>query len=112
MYKRQPRNLSDTEIKLIAEKGGLIGIGFWPEAIGSGNPSAIAEAIAYTIGVAGEDHVCLGSDFDGSTTIHFDAAMLAVLTDALIEKGLTENQIRKVMGENQLNFFLKHLPAR
>ena len=107
-----PRNLSDTEIKLIAEKGGLIGVGFWPEAIGSGKPSAIAEAIAYTIDIAGEDHVCLGSDFDGSTTIHFDASMLAVLTDALIEKGLSENQIRKVMGENQLNFFLKHLPTR
>ncbi len=107
-----PRNLSDTEIKLIADKGGLIGIGFWPEAIGSGEPADIAKAISYTIDIAGEDHVCLGSDFDGSTTIHFDSAMLAVLTDALIKEGLSETQIRKVMGENQLNFFLENLPSR
>ncbi|MEC7964423.1 MAG: membrane dipeptidase, partial [Pseudomonadota bacterium] len=50
----------------------------------------------------GEDHVSLGSDFDGSVETAFDTSELAALTHALMLEGLSEPQIRKVMGDNML----------
>ncbi len=104
------RNLSDAELKMIANKGGMIGIGFWAGAVGSIQPSAIAKAMRYTANLVGIDHVCLGSDFDGSVKTYFNAAQLVVLTEALLKEGFTETEIHKIMGQNQIDFLLKYLP--
>lgn len=48
----------------------------------------------------GVDHISLGSDFDGSVETAFDTSELPVLTHALLEAGLSEQNICKVMGEN------------
>jgi hypothetical protein len=53
----------------------------------------------------------LGSDWDGSTTVMFDASELAALTQALLVEGLTPAAIQKVMGENLLEFLATHLPV-
>jgi microsomal dipeptidase-like Zn-dependent dipeptidase len=52
--------------------------------------------------VAGIDHVALGSDFDGAVTTAFDAAGLAHITQALVDRGFRPDDIRKVMGGNLL----------
>jgi len=44
--------------------------------------------------------VGLGSDFGGSTTTGFDASQRAAITNTLIDAGLSEDDIRKVMGGN------------
>ncbi len=54
------------------------------------------------IAAVGEDHVSLGSDFDGSVATAFDTSELPALTDALLRAGVSEAQIRKVMGGNML----------
>ena len=105
-----PRNLSDNHIKRIAERGGLIGIGFWDGAVGSPDIENIVKAIRYTIDLAGLDHVALGSDWDGGTTTYFDAAHISILTQALMDANFSNEEIRKVMGLNQLRFFLENLP--
>ena len=48
---------------------------------------------------SGIEHVGLGSDFDGATTVAFDAAGLAVITQALIDRGFSDDEIASVMGE-------------
>ena len=58
----------------------------------------------------GEDHVSLGSDFDGSVGTAFDTSELPALTQALMDAGLTEAQIRKVMGENMVRVLRARLP--
>jgi len=103
------RNLSDEEARGIAATGGLIGIGYWPTAVCGNDPRAIARAIRYAVQVAGIEHVALGSDFDGSIVAPFDTAHLAELTDALLQEGFTESEIRTVMGENALRFFRENL---
>ena len=105
-----PRNLSDNHIQRIAARGGLIGIGFWDGAVGSPDLKDIVKAMRYTVDLAGVDHVALGSDWDGGTTTYFDAAHISVLTQAMIDSGFTKEEIRKIMGENQLRFFLNNLP--
>jgi microsomal dipeptidase-like Zn-dependent dipeptidase len=96
------RNLTDDEVRGIAKTGGVVGIGFWDGAICSTRPEAAAKAIAYVRDLVGIDHVGLGSDFDGSTTTGFDASQVAAITQALLDAGFTEDDIRKVMGGNVL----------
>jgi membrane dipeptidase len=94
------RNLSDEHVRGIAATGGMIGIGFWPTASGGDDAAAIARSIRYAVNVAGADHVGLGSDFDGAVPVPFDASGLVQITDALIDAGLDDATIGKVMGGN------------
>lgn len=97
------RNFPDDLMQAIAATGGVIGMGYWAEvACGDITPSGIARMIVKAIEVVGEDHVSLGSDFDGSVATAFDTSELPALTHALFEAGLSEGQIRKVMGENMM----------
>lgn len=73
-------------------------------------PAAVARPIAYAVELVGAEHVALGSDYDGSTTVSFDTADLAVLTQALLDAGDDESTIRRVKGENQLRFLAAQLP--
>ena len=105
-----PRNLSDDLVREIARKGGIIGIGYWTDVNCGSRPADIAASIRAAIRLVGEDHVALGSDYDGSVDAPFDAAHLVVLTQALMDAGLTETQIEKVMGGNMMRFLSEHLP--
>ena len=103
------RNLPDDLVKAIAQKGGLIGIGYWADVVCGKTPTAIAETIKAAIALVGEDHVSLGSDYDGSVDAPFDTAHLAALTQALLDQGLTEAQIAKVMGGNMMRYLAETL---
>lgn len=104
------RNLGDDQLRAIARTGGLVGIGFWTIAVCGRDARDIAAAIRHAVDVAGAGHVALGSDFDGSVTTPFDATGLAQLIDALLERGLSEAAVRKVMGENASGLFSRLLP--
>ncbi|HEX7222968.1 MAG TPA: membrane dipeptidase, partial [Candidatus Limnocylindrales bacterium] len=105
------RNLSDEQLRAVAATGGLIGIGFWPTAVGGDEAGAIASAITHAVSVVGADHVGLGSDFDGAVPTPFDASGLALLTEALLAKGLDETTIAAVMGGSAVRFLRSSLPA-
>ena len=104
------RNLSDAQLKRIAAQGGLVGIGFWNTAVCGKDVASIARAIKYTVKLIGAEHVAYGSDFDGAVTTAIDATGLPRLTQALLDAGLSEAQIRRVAGENVRDFLLKNLP--
>jgi len=98
-----PRNISDDLMKAVAATGGTIGMGFWDEvACGKIDPDGVAEMIVTAVDLLGEDHVSLGSDFDGSVETAFDTSELAALTSALMDQGLNEEQIAKIMGGNMV----------
>jgi microsomal dipeptidase-like Zn-dependent dipeptidase len=105
------RNLSDDHLRRIAGTGGLIGIGFWPTASGGEGVDWIARSIRYAIDVAGVDHVGLGSDFDGAVPTPFDTTGLVQLTDSLLETGLDDDAIVKVMGGNARRLLAGSLPS-
>ena len=64
----------------------------------------IIEHIDHAVKVAGIDHVGLGSDFDGANMPYGmeDATMLPKITEALLQKGYSEGDVRKILGENTL----------
>lgn len=94
------RTMSDGQLRAIATTGGVVGIGFWKTAVCGESPAAIARAMRYTANLIGAEHVALGSDFDGAVAAPFDAAGLAQLTQALLDEGFAESEIRKIMGLN------------
>lgn len=105
-----PRNLSDAMLRRIAVNGGVIGIGYWQSAVCDVSVDGIVAALLYAIQVAGVDHVGLGSDFDGNVDTPFDASGLPLLTEALLASGLSEADVRKVLGGNVRRVLDANLP--
>jgi membrane dipeptidase len=108
---QSPRNISDELMQKIAAAGGLMGVGYWDSAVCETNVPSIVSSIRYGIDLVGEDHVALGSDFDGSVATPFDTSQLIRLTTEMLARDFTETEIRKVMGENILQFMAQNLPA-
>lgn len=110
-----PRNLSDAQLRGVAATGGVVGIGFWggahdSAAVCGDDPEAIVRAIRHAVSVAGLDHVGLGSDFDGTVRVPFDASGMAELTDALLRGGFSDAEVAQIMGGNVLRVLESSLP--
>lgn len=99
------RNLPDNLIKLIANKGGVIGLNFAQSFLGTSPVSRIEDIVKhglYLINKGGEDVVALGTDFDGikpNTEIK-DASEMYRLYDAFKEAGLSVEQCEKLFWKN------------
>jgi microsomal dipeptidase-like Zn-dependent dipeptidase len=104
------RNISDELMQQIAANKGLIAVGYWDGAVCEPNVAEIAKAIKYGIELVGSEHIALGSDYDGATSVPFDTSQLIYLTQALLDLELSELQIKQVMGGNMLQYLQLHLP--
>ena len=64
----------------------------------------IVEHIDHVVKLVGVDHVGLGSDFDGADMPDGleDCSKLPNLTEALLRKGYSGDDIRKILGGNTL----------
>jgi membrane dipeptidase len=95
-----PRNLTDDQIKAIAEVGGVMGLNFAPNFI---NPT-----LATVHGLV--DHIGLGSDFDGipNTPIGLeDVTKISNITLELIKRQYSVEDIKKILGDNHLRLIKK-----
>ncbi len=96
------RNLSDEEIRGVARTGGVIGVGYWDAAVCGTSPRDAARAMKHVRDLVGIQHVALGSDYDGATTVRFDTSQLVQVTQALLDEGFTPDEIHAAMGGNAL----------
>ncbi len=72
------------------------------------SPDGWVAVVDRAIGLVGEDHVALGTDFDGGPTPPRgirDIRDLALITDAMLRRGYSEERIRKFLGGNLLRVF-------
>jgi len=106
------RNLSDKHLKKIAASGGLISIAMFEPATCDSTVASSVKAIKYCIDLVGADYIALGSDFDGAIEIHTDITGLPLYVEEMLNVGISEVDIRKVMGGNVKNFMLKNLPKQ
>lgn len=68
----------------------------------------LIDHIDYIVKLVGVDYVGLGSDFDGSiTTVNeiYDATCYPIITKKLVERGYSEQDIRKILGLNFIRVF-------
>lgn len=104
------RNLSDGQIRALAEHGGIQGITFVRDFLGGAEDiERVVDHIVHSLDVVGDDrHTALGSDFDGveSPVLGLeDVTCLPRLADVMSARGLGDESIRRVLGSNYLNFF-------
>jgi membrane dipeptidase len=87
------KKMADLETKLTAE--GKLPHVSWERII---------DHIDHAVKLVGADHVGLGSDFDGADMPDGmeDCSKLPKITEALLRKGYSEADIRKILGENTL----------
>ncbi|GIW71145.1 MAG: dipeptidase [Planctomycetota bacterium] len=96
------RNLSDDDVRAIAARGGVIGIMFGGMALAEPNVDEVLAHMEHAIRLVGDEHVALGSDWDGWIRPAVDAAGLPQLTEAMLRRGWSEERIRRILGENVL----------
>ncbi len=100
-----PRNLSDEQLRILAQADGVVGVTFVPEFI-SGPEASIKELVAHVnhmLDIMGDDHVAFGSDFDGTeNTVVKDVGSFPLLIEELRKQGLSATQIDKLLRGNYL----------
>jgi membrane dipeptidase len=99
-----PRNLDDEQLKALFQTGGLIGVTFVPMFVGDGTVSIddLMRHIDHILSLGGENHIGIGSDFDGIERALTDlrhGADLPNLQERLF-KAYGEKVMKKIMGEN------------
>ncbi len=101
-----PRNLSDSQARAIAEKGGVIGVTFVTYYLSADRTrSSLADLLDHLdhfVNVAGVEHVGIGSDYDGATIpSELDSGeKYPAITEGLLRRGYSPEDIRKILGEN------------
>lgn len=103
------RNLTDEQIRAVADLGGTIGImyqaSFLGDPIWGGKLASIVDHMAHVIRVVGDDHVSLGSDWDGAISPPRDMRTcleLPRLVEEMLRRGWSSGRIEKVLGGNAL----------
>jgi len=110
-----PRNLTDLQIRRIAEKDGVIGINFYACFLndsGKAEISDILRHIEHIAGLVGTRYIGLGCDFDGASPMPegiTGAESLSKLFEALARANYTEQDIRMIAGGNFLRVFARIL---
>lgn len=113
-----PRNLTDAQLKALADKGGVIGLNAAPAFVrkGAGNPGPDGRVVEATLDgvldhadhileLIGPAHLGLGLDFDGiasTPTGLEEVSRLPYLTRRLLERGCPAAAVRAILGENWL----------
>lgn len=100
------RNLTDDQLRALAKNGGVIQICIYGGYLNKNEKEAsvddVVRHIDHAVKVAGIDHVGIGSDFDGGGGVlgcKGDNDMINI-TVKLIEKGYSEEDLRKIWGGN------------
>ena len=105
-----PRNLTDDQLRVLADAGGVVGINFYDQFLGGRDGyTAVDDIVRHILHVrdmAGVDAIAFGSDFDGiESELEFgDYAGFPQLLRAM-EKHFTEDEIDKISSENFLRVF-------
>jgi membrane dipeptidase len=114
-----PRDMTDEMIVALAKKGGVVQINFECSFLSQASrdaslakqpqpPATLADVVKHidhVVKIAGIDAVGIGSDFDGVDCVPQgldDVSKFPNLTRALLEKGYTAEDIRKIYGGNTL----------
>ena len=99
------RNLTDDQIRAVANRGGVMGIMFEGQVLAAGGADLgrVLDHFDHAIKVGGDDVVAIGSDYDGFITPAVgleDVTTMPHLTAGLLARGHRPDTVRKILGEN------------
>jgi membrane dipeptidase len=109
------RNLTDEQIRAIAEKRGVVGINLVPQFVGAegADLSAVIEHIDHVCSLVGDEYVGFGFDLDGTERLVCgvrDATGLPALVAGLRARGYSEESLARICGGNCLRVLEAVLP--
>ena len=101
------RNLDDDQLRRVADTGGTVGVILHAAYLGRRgvNVETVVDHVAHIIETVGDDHASLGSDYDGSIIPPKDLPgvwALPRLVQAMLDRGWSDDRIRKILGGNAL----------
>lgn len=101
-----PRNLNDNQLKRIAEKGGIVGLCFYPGFLGGNVSQKLYENIFHFLELGMENNIAIGSDFDGADMANglCDISKIPLLYDKLLQKGINKPILDKIFYKNAENY--------
>ncbi len=108
------RNIDDEQIRAVADRGGVIGVIFAPQYLGGDDIDTVCAHIEHIVKVAGPDAPALGSDYDGMIRPVRgleDVAALPRLTAALLDRGMSREGAKKLLGANAMRLLEAVPPA-
>jgi membrane dipeptidase len=111
-----PRNLTDAQLRAIGASGGIVGLNLHtPFLVNQGEASAddVAHMVDHLVKIAGEDHVAIGSDYDGGITppkAFPDAGSFPKLARLLLRRGHSPERVRKIFSGNALRVLDRTAP--
>ena len=117
--RRHWRNLSDAQLRAVADTGGVVGVifqkGFLRRRGGPNDGRMVVEHLKHILDVAGEDVAAVGSDYDGfivpPKNLRDGRFGYARLLQHLLDAGMSDVVIRKVLGANFLRAFQELRPG-
>ncbi len=105
------RNLTDEQIRALADNGGVMGMNFYPGFIdkdpSKANLDKLLDHMDHIVKLVGPDHLGLGSDFDGGGGFSGleDVTKIPNITRGLVSRGYSDDDIEKILGGNFLRVF-------
>jgi membrane dipeptidase len=102
------RNVPDNVLRLLPKNGGVVMVTFVPNFLvrdGKATLMDVANHMDYVRKAAGPDHVGIGGDFAGITTVPGgleDVSKYPALTAELLRRGWSDTDVRKALGLNVL----------
>lgn len=105
------RNLTDEQIRAMAQRGGWIGVNFYPAFLredGKASVRDIADHIDHMCQLGAQEHVGFGSDFDGIECTPVDCqspADVPAILDELRRRGYDEEAVENIAGRNFLRYY-------
>lgn len=112
------RNLTDRQIGALIQRGGYIGVNFYPAFLsedGKADADRVAEHIDHICQLGGAEIVGFGSDFDGIEHTPSDlrhAGEVPNLIEALRRRGMDEDTIAGIAGMNLVRYFRRIQPEK
>ena len=105
------RNLTDDQLRALFEAGGYVGVNFYPfflEENGKADLDTVCDHVLRMLSLGGEGHIGFGSDFDGIECkprgLNGPQDFPALLS-ALRRRGVGEEQIIKMAGQNLMDYY-------
>ncbi len=105
---KHPRNIDDNQLKTLIQKGGIIGLCFYPVFLGHGDVfENIYKNIFHILDMGYENYLSIGSDFDGADMDKslYDISAVPLLYQFLKNKNINEDILDKIFFYNAHNFF-------
>ncbi len=110
--KDHTRNLTDDQLRALFQKGGFVGLNFYPAFLG-GDPctlDTVVDHYDHMLTLGGEGKMGFGSDFDGIETKPqgLDNPLdYPALLDTLRRRGYSDAQVRSIAGEAMMDYFAR-----